>query len=217
MKGRRPAEGGFSLIELLAVISILGVVSFALTEAVILGFKTTDATVDDVSRSVAVQALQSYFTGDAQSADAVSTEDPAPTCSPVPEGVFLHLAWTDQGRARDVSYALLPDGPAGEVELIRRSWTGCGAPDTKMLGHFSFEPGGPPPVLALCDGTDCGAAAAGPETITIKIPTRRPQEATPASTSTTVAGATTTTVVGTTTTATTLPPGVDLTVRRRTA
>lgn len=170
-QAQRPNEAGFTLVELLAVVTILGLISFALTEAFIVGLKTTDANADNISRSVAVQALQSYFTGDAQSAKLVSTVDPAPTCSTSP-GVFLHLSWTDpQGSARDVSYSLDADPTpvAGQRELVRWSCTANGAPDKRMLGRLAFAPSGPQPVQALCDGSSCPVAPGAPDVVALRI------------------------------------------------
>jgi len=194
---RHGDELGFTLVELLAVIAILGVISFTLTEAFVVGLKTTDANATDLSRSVAVQAAQSYFTDDVQSAKEVSRVDPPPTTCATAAGVFLHLSWKDQGRARDVSYAV-EDAITGQAQLVRWSCTDGGSVDRKMLGLFTFEP--PLPQLAQCDGAACPDAPGRPLTVTLRIPTDRPQEAT---------GTSTTSVPP-------LRPSVDLTVRRRT-
>lgn len=168
--GRGGDEAGFTLVEVLAVISILGVIAYALTESVILGLRTTDATAASSSRSVAVQTLSSYFTGDAQSADEVSTTDPDCAAEPV----FLHLTWTDQAVSRAVSYGL--DPPAGpEQELVRWSCAAGGSADRKVLGHFSRNPDpAAPPVSASCDGVPCPATPGAPATITLDIQSEPP-------------------------------------------
>lgn len=201
---RRGGESGFSLVELIVVISILGIIGVVLTEATIIGFRTTDAVANDLSRSVAVQALQSVFTGDVQSARLVSSEDPAPACATTP-GVFLHLSWADQGLARDVSYSLEADAgtnsPAvtGQGDLVRWSCTAGGSPQKKLLGRFSFDANGPAPVRARCGDVDCGTTPAAPVTVTLRILAGSSQ------------GGLGGQVPGPP------PPAVDLTVRRRTA
>lgn len=174
-------EGGFSLIELLAVISILGVISFVLTEAFILGLKTTDGITSDVSNSVAVQALRSHFTGDAQRAQQVSTASTDAICATgedgaAPGSVVLQLSWTEAGTPRHVSYALDRGTPpsTGEAELVRWSCTGSsGTPDKRMLGHFEFEPTGDLPVQAVCDPPPPATPPCA--TVTMKILTNRAQ------------------------------------------
>lgn len=180
-----PDQAGFSLVELVVVVTILGIIGFTLTEAVILGLKTTDATATDVTRSVAVQSLRTAFTGDARSARLVSTVDPgAMTCAPAAAAseVFLHLSWVDQGQAHKVSYAVAAETPsvAGEGELVRWSCTGGAAADKRLLGRIRFVPTA---VLARCQPA-CSPTPSEPDTVTLRIPTDRPSETTDASAAT---------------------------------
>lgn len=161
---RLPAPGrdaGFTLVELLVVIAMLGIIGYPLTESLILGLRTTDATAASSSRSVAIQALSSYFTGDAQSAETVSTTDSSCATEPV----FLHLEWSDKLTTQKVSYSLDPvSGP--EQDLIRWSCTGTGgSPERRVLGHFSRRADATePPVVASCaELPDC-------RTITLRFP-----------------------------------------------
>lgn len=164
---RRLDESGFTLTEVLVVTSILAVIGFVLTQSIILGLRTTDATSASSSRSVATQTLASFFTGDAQSADVVSTSDPG--CSSSTAGLIVTLSWADQGVNRTVSYGLEPaTGP--DRDLVR--WT-CdpdapGDPAKKILGHFSTGPGDPVPVSASCDGSPC-IASSSPDKVTLDV------------------------------------------------
>ena len=162
----RQEESGFTLTEVLVVTLILGVIGFVLTQAIILGLRTTDATSASSSRSVATQTLASYFTGDAQSADVVSTSDPG--CSSSTAALIVTLSWADQGN-RTVSYGLEPaTGP--DQELVRWSCDpgAPGDPAMKILGHFTTEPGDPVPVVATCDGSPC-LASGSPANVTLDV------------------------------------------------
>lgn len=168
MSARRRGDAGFTLVELLAAVAILGIIGAALTEAVILGLRTTSATQATSSRAAAARALASQFTDDVHSAEKVSTTDP--DCAPQP--VFLHLTWTD-GVNRAVSYSLDPqDGP--DQDVVRWSCSGGGAPTRKILGHFSRSPeSASPPVSVACD-PGCSQAPSEPDTVTLTIDGGRP-------------------------------------------
>ena len=173
MTGRTAAgEDGFTLTELLVTIAILGIIGAALTGAVILGFRTTDATGARVARSSAIQALTAYFTEDVQRAETVSsttTGEPA-ECVTGDPGRFVRLSWTDGGATRTAVYAL--DPPTGTAhDLVRWSCLGAGPATPRVLGHFVHAEGAPLPVSATCDGNPCPDTPGTPAAVTLRIHT----------------------------------------------
>jgi prepilin-type N-terminal cleavage/methylation domain-containing protein len=142
---RQRPEIGFTLAELLVVTVILGIILFPLTESVILGLKTTTATANRVSGSLAAETIGSFFFGDVHSATSVATT--ATGCATADAGVFLHLGWKDQGTATDVSYALDPQG--GGQDLVRLKCADGGTAESRVLGHFNFDPA----VVVTCSPT----------------------------------------------------------------
>jgi len=167
---RRPSEAGFTLVEVLVTVAILGVISFALTESIILGLRTTDDTAGRISAAATVHALSSYFTRDTQSAEEVSVTDS--DCAPADPGVFLHLRWTELGAVGGgttrVSYAL--DPPAGrEQDVIRWMCTaGSTGPDRRVLGHLSHL-GAAAALSASCDGAPCPTEPGVPARVTLSV------------------------------------------------
>lgn len=167
-------EEGFTLTELLVTIVIVGVIGSTLTGAVILGFRTTDATGARVARSSAIQALTSYFTEDAQRAQTVTVlaspavAEPA-GCATGDEGRFLRLDWADGSDARTVVYAL--DPPTGTAhQLTRWVCVGAGGPVAQNLGRFVHADGAGLPVVAECVVATCVPDVAGtPEAVTLLI------------------------------------------------
>lgn len=110
----RRREDGFTLIEVLLVVVILGFISGALTESIILGLRTTEATERIVSGSLDRQLASTYFYGDVQSSDEVAT-DAAKAC-PVSTPGTVTLRWNDAGVAKAASYSVDPT----EGNLVRR-------------------------------------------------------------------------------------------------
>ncbi|HET7488550.1 MAG TPA: type II secretion system protein [Acidimicrobiales bacterium] len=153
MSGRARGQGGFTLIELLVAIVITGIIVAALTEAVIQGFKTTDATSARVARSSAAQALTSAVTEDVHRAETVArTADPEPigNCVTRDAGRFIRFTWTDTTVAHVAVYALDPTGDAGDHDLVRYECVAGGLPVRRILGHFPDAVGAPSAVTVAC-------------------------------------------------------------------
>lgn len=103
MSAPRPARGedGFTLVELLVVVAILGIISFALTESVIIGLRTTTATEAQVSGSLDRQRLAQYFVPDAHSAQTV---DVAAPCEDTGGTNVVTFSRTDRSEQKTASY-----------------------------------------------------------------------------------------------------------------
>jgi prepilin-type N-terminal cleavage/methylation domain-containing protein len=93
---RDRGEGGFTLMELLLVIAILGFIVVPLAAAITVGLRTTDSTSNRLASSHDAQLVSIYLPADIQSAGSQTDDvltDPANTdCSGVSN--VLRLRWT---------------------------------------------------------------------------------------------------------------------------
>jgi prepilin-type N-terminal cleavage/methylation domain-containing protein len=106
------ADDGFTLIEVLVSISILGVIMVVLCTAVIMGLRsTTDANVK-FDQSNTAEFVNLHFTGDVQGADVVSVDNAASSCGGAAELKLTSPSATD----RIVAYAVT----GSPLQLVRR-------------------------------------------------------------------------------------------------
>lgn len=117
---RRHDETGFTLVELLLVITILGIIGFALTESVIIGLRTTTSTEEQVRGSLDRQRLATYFVPDVQSAQKLATGDSPLACRPNGASPLLTAFGIDRGVTKTASYYLV-EAPPEAPKLLRRT------------------------------------------------------------------------------------------------
>jgi len=89
---RRGTDDGVTLVELLVSVAILGLVTPVLMGSVVLGYRTTDATVDRLSDSRNRAIVPSLFVRDVQSATTVATASGA--CEQAGDTLVVRLRWT---------------------------------------------------------------------------------------------------------------------------
>jgi prepilin-type N-terminal cleavage/methylation domain-containing protein len=123
-------DSGFTLVELLVAIAILGIIVPTITTAIVLGLKVTSATTAQLAASHNRQLLAGFFTSDVQSAVTIADETSADTttCMSAGETLVGRLSWTDvnsagTSTARVVTYVTAT--VSGEKQLIRHACTGA--------------------------------------------------------------------------------------------
>lgn len=140
-------DEGFTLIEMLVTIVILGIISAAIVTAIIVGLRTTDDTGRRLSESHDAQLVQVYVPNDVQSATFVSSSDTACTgTDPV-----VMLRWTDGAVTKVASYVV--ESAAIDRKLVR---TYCENGTQVRSFPVAHHLGGADPVVTCapaCDAT----------------------------------------------------------------
>lgn len=186
-----PGEDGFTLIELILAILILGVITVPLGNVVIGYFRNTDATTARLLESHDVQVASAYW---AQDVASVGTRSAAPTyaltqsvelnaaynsgpnpCGPTgTPNAIVRLAWDDfssAGPASVVRVAYVRQGT--ELHRLRCIGSATLASDV-TVAHY-LDPATAPAVACLgTSGSSCAAAPAVPTEVDLKLTLKNP-------------------------------------------
>ena len=190
MRLRRGADG-FTLVELLVAIVILGIITVPLSNVVIGYFRNTDATTARLIESHDAQISSAYWAQDVASIGTRSTTAPYPLNQSVWTGAsslylcptagtpIVSLAWDDftsAGTRTLIQVVYVVQTVSGQTELHRVRCQGSAAVVSDVNLAHDLDPSTPPTVACLgTSGVNC--AAAGPDvpkfvtlTLTIKDP-----------------------------------------------
>jgi len=180
------ADDGFTLVELILAIVIIGIITVPLGDVVIGFLRNTDATTARLLESHDVQIASAYWAQDVASVGTRTSTSPYPLTQSVETGVaygaslypcgaagttpIVTLAWDDftgPGAATLVRVAYLVQ--ASELHRIRCNGSAAVVSDI-ILAH-GLDPSTPP---AIACSTACTAAPAVPKTVTLTLTVKDP-------------------------------------------
>jgi prepilin-type N-terminal cleavage/methylation domain-containing protein len=187
MRLRRGADG-FTLVELLVAIVILGIITVPLSNVVIGYFRNTDATTARLIESHDAQISSAYWAQDVASIGLRSATAPYPLKQSVWTGAsslylcstagipIVSLGWDDftsAGTRTLIQIVYVVQTVTGQTELHRVRCQGSAAVVSDVTLAHDLDPSTPPTVACLgTSGVNC--AAAGPDvpkfvTLTLNI------------------------------------------------
>lgn len=185
------AEGGFTLVELIIAVLIIGVIAVPLGDVVIGFLRNSDSTTARLLESHDVQITSAYWAQDVASIGTRSPTSPYPLTQSVETGVpyaaslfpcgtsgttpVVTLAWDDSITPDDttlVRVAYVVQTSAGQRELHRLRCQGSAIVLSDVTLARGLDPSTPP--SAECS-TDCAAAPAVPRTVKLNLTLKDPQ------------------------------------------
>jgi prepilin-type N-terminal cleavage/methylation domain-containing protein len=193
MRLRRGADG-FTLVELLVAIAILGIITVPLSSVVIAYLRNTDATTARLIESHDAQIAAAYWAQDVASIGTRSTTNPFALNQSVETGVaynaglypcgaagtpsaIVRLAWDQfSGPAAPavivrVAY-VVQTTVAGQTELHRLRCEGSPVVVSDVILAHDLDPSTPP---ALGCSATCTASPAVPKSITLTLTIKDPK------------------------------------------
>jgi prepilin-type N-terminal cleavage/methylation domain-containing protein len=108
-------ERGFTLVELLVAVSVLGIIMVPLCGSLIVGLRTTNDSQQRLTEARGAQLTSNYFTFDVASATNIIPLDPTP-CGGAGSAAVASFDWADDhSLTNEVTYVV----PTGATDMVR--------------------------------------------------------------------------------------------------
>jgi prepilin-type N-terminal cleavage/methylation domain-containing protein len=145
LRPHRPADQGFTLVEVVTTVVVLGIVMIPLSAALVLGYRTTFGVEERLSRSGDAQLLAAYWPADVQSADTNGVNPIDAAIQPLCVGsgtTLITFAWDldDPSGPTVVRYAA--SGTGSNSKIVRRACIHGGSAASTTVARSFGEAGG---------------------------------------------------------------------------
>src|SRR6266700_3971992 len=156
----RRRDGGFTLVELLVAVVIIGIISLPLGNVLVSYFRNTDATTARLNESHDAQIAAAYWAQDVAGMGTRSTttpydfvqsiDNPTYTCASgvgTPVVRFISDDYpSGPGTATQVRVAYVVETVSGQTQLHRIRCVGSSSPTSDMVLAHDLNPATPPSV-----------------------------------------------------------------------
>lgn len=144
------AEGGFTLVELMVAIAILGVITVPLAGVVLSALRNQQATADRLALSHDAQISAAYFAADIGAVGVRDYTSPAPAGSsqPFQPSIQLGAAYNAGGRVCGTAAT-----PVAALRLLADDWNGSASPPTVGVQVVAYYLAGSALHRIKCTGT----------------------------------------------------------------
>lgn len=131
------AEAGFTLLEVLIAMLVLGIILPAVAATLFMGVRTTDETNKRLLDSHDIQTAAAFFGGDVQNATSIATNNTTTCVSGdfAATGPLLLLQWTDHSAVDNTTVAHSVNYYLSGQQLVRSDCAGGGAPSALAVIH----------------------------------------------------------------------------------
>jgi prepilin-type N-terminal cleavage/methylation domain-containing protein len=151
---RLQQERGFTLVELIIGMVIVGLLVSAIGSALVVSLRTTDVTTARFNESHDAQITSAYLANDVQSAASVTQPPASANCSG--SGSLVGFNYSSSGN----DWACYYWGTSGSQTQVTRAYNGR----TVVVAHFART--GTPPTVT-CSPSACSASPSSPDQVSI--------------------------------------------------
>jgi prepilin-type N-terminal cleavage/methylation domain-containing protein len=167
MTGHRK-DAGVTLVELLVATALLGMIIPVLAGAMVVGWKTTDATIARLSDNRNRSITPSLWTRDAQSAKTVDRNGAVTTCLLAGDTLLVRFTWTETpATGPAVSRVAAWVWTGATSKLVERRFCATGGPISSSVSTAHDVAAAP---VAVCrDAAGTAVPACGASTVVIEL------------------------------------------------
>jgi prepilin-type N-terminal cleavage/methylation domain-containing protein len=137
MRQRTRGDAGFTLVEIVVAVTVMGMIVGPLTAAAAFFMSHGQAATGQFADDTSVRSVVSLFDTDAQSAETVTAPDPAPCGSG--SSALVTMTWTDDGgTVFRASWSTQTSGTT--IALVRQRCTGTTLVSTILVADVIAAP-----------------------------------------------------------------------------